>query len=137
MPPRHTPIRARKPTFLYLPSIGQALIFMLIITPPILVLLPPRRPVIVYGLIINIITFLFYRHDKAQSRVAGWRVTERHLHLCELLGGWPAAFVAQKLFHHKTRKSSYQLEFWAIVIAHEAIWVDRLTGGVLRKVVTQ
>jgi uncharacterized membrane protein YsdA (DUF1294 family) len=34
--------------------------------------------------------------------------------------------VAQQCFRHKTRKLSYQLVFWAIVAAHQAVWVDWL-----------
>ena len=40
---------------------------------------------------------------------------ERILHLCELLGGTPAGFIGQRVFHHKTQKGSYQLRFWLIV----------------------
>lgn len=133
MPHRRKP---KKPTFLYLPSTFTILIFILIIAPPMLAIFLPPHPIIAsYGLTINIFTFMLYRHDKAQSRIAGWRVTERRLHLSELLGGWPAAFIAQRLFQHKTRKTSYQIEYWAIVFAHEALWIDWMSHGALRRLV--
>src|SRR5256885_57571 len=62
--------------------------------------------------LINIFTFVLYCHDKARSRVAGFRVSEMRMHMCELLGGWPAAFVSQRLLRHKTRKVDYQLVYW-------------------------
>lgn len=63
---------------------------------------------------INAATFLLYGYDKAVAG-SGRRVPETVLHGAELLGGTPAAFVAQRLFHHKTRKGSYQARFWLIV----------------------
>jgi len=33
------------------------------------------------------------------------------------------------LFRHKTRKVSFQLVFWLIVLLHQAYWVDRLLLG--------
>lgn len=64
---------------------------------------------------INAATLLLYGYDKAAAG-NGRRVPETVLHGAELLGGTPAAFVAQRLFHHKTRKGSYQTRFWLIVL---------------------
>lgn len=71
-----------------------------------------------------------YDYDKKQARVQGQRTPEKVLHGVELLGGWPGALIAQQLFRHKTRKVSYQLVFWLIVLLHELFWMDRvLLGG--------
>jgi hypothetical protein len=51
---------------------------------------------------------------------------EVFLHLCELLGGWPGAFLAQYSLRHKNRKVSFQVVFWAIVAFHLFFWVDWL-----------
>lgn len=69
-----------------------------------------------YLLGVNTATLLLYGYDKAVSGSRGRRVPETVLHGVELLGGTPAAFVAQRLFHHKTRKGSYQASFWVIVL---------------------
>ena len=58
-----------------------------------------------------------------------WRTPEVRLHLFELLGGWPGALVAQQVFRHKTRKLSFQLVFWGIVLLHQSFWLDSLLGG--------
>lgn len=63
---------------------------------------------------INVATLALYGYDKAVAG-SGRRVPESVLHGAELLGGTPAAFAAQRLFHHKTRKGSYQARFWLIV----------------------
>lgn len=71
----------------------------------------------VYHLIcINIITFIAYGTDKRAAIRGDWRVPEANLHTLEFLGGWIGAFLAQKIFHHKTRKKSYQIMFWLMLI---------------------
>jgi uncharacterized membrane protein YsdA (DUF1294 family) len=64
---------------------------------------------------INVATFALYGFDKSSARRDSRRVPEVVLHGAELLGGTPAAFIAQRVFHHKTQKGSYQLRFWLIV----------------------
>ncbi|MDB6142098.1 MAG: transrane protein [Pseudomonas sp.] len=77
----------------------------------------------------SVLTFFLYWRDKHQARNEGWRTPEKVLHATELLGGWPGALVAQQAFRHKTRKLSYQLVFWLIVLLHELYWIDRLLMG--------
>lgn len=68
-----------------------------------------------YLLGINVATFLLYGYDKAAARNQGLRVPERVLHGAEVLGGTPAGFIGQRVYHHKSSKSSYQITFWIIV----------------------
>lgn len=68
-----------------------------------------------YLIAINVATLLLYGYDKAIAGSGGRRVPETVLHGVELLGGTPAAFVGQRIFHHKTQKGSYQARFWLIV----------------------
>lgn len=63
----------------------------------------------------NALTFALYGWDKRQARWKGWRVPEMVLLVAGLLGGSPAAFVAQKWFRHKTRKQPFQMFFWIII----------------------
>jgi uncharacterized membrane protein YsdA (DUF1294 family) len=80
-----------------------------------------------YG-VVSVVAFLVYGFDKRRARKGGRRVPERTLHLVELCGGWPGAFAAQRVFRHKTRKRSFQLLFWAIVLLHVAFWIWWLRG---------
>lgn len=75
-----------------------------------------------------------YWHDKRQAQAGGQRIPEKLLHLSELLGGWPGALVAQQLWRHKTRKLSYQLVFWLIVLLHQVVWLDVLFLGQWRHI---
>ena len=72
---------------------------------------------IVYHLIcINLVTFCAYGADKREAQRGDWRIPEAHLHALEFLGGWIGAFIAQKFFHHKNKKRSYQAMFWLMLI---------------------
>src|SRR5689334_21304736 len=64
--------------------------------------------VLVYLFSVSGITFLLYRHDKRRAQTGGWRISESTLHFFEFAGGWPGAFLAQRIFHHKTAKRSFQ-----------------------------
>jgi len=69
---------------------------------------------VVQFVFINIFTFLAYWKDKRAAQKGEWRIPEKDLHWLELLGGWSGALLAQKIFHHKTRKHTYQLVFWLV-----------------------
>ena len=66
----------------------------------------------------SVVTFATYGWDKHKARVSMWRVKETTLHTMELLGGWPGAFAAQRVFHHKSRKTKFQIVFWFIGSIH-------------------
>lgn len=76
---------------------------------------------VVYHLIcINVAVFFAYGADKRAAKRGEWRIPEAHLHALEFLGGWPAAYAAQKFFHHKNKKRSYQMMFWLMLILEGA-----------------
>ena len=77
---------------------------------------------------VSAFTFLIYRADKRRAEEGEWRVPESTLHLAELMGGWPGAFLAQRRFRHKISKTSYQCFFWSIVLVHQAVAIDSLAG---------
>jgi len=65
---------------------------------------------------VSVISFLMYRHDKSAAQQNQWRTGEGTLILLGVLGGWPGAFIAQQLFHHKSKKKSFQVAFWITVL---------------------
>ena len=73
---------------------------------------------VAYVAAVNCATLLAYLYDKsvAGGTTAMWRVPEPALHLFALAGGTPAAFVAQQVLRHKTRKAGFRTWFWLIVI---------------------
>ena len=84
-------------------------------------------------LVLSVTTFLVYRSDKRRAENREARVPEMTLHLLSLLGGWPGAFLAQRVFRHKTAKASFQLIFWAIVLLHQFVALDSLMDWRLTK----
>lgn len=66
----------------------------------------------------SVLTYALYADDKSRANRRKWRIPEQSLHLCELAGGWLGGFIAQRRLHHKSKKKSYQVKFWTIVIIH-------------------
>ncbi|WP_095129923.1 DUF1294 domain-containing protein [Pseudomonas sp. Irchel s3h14] len=85
-------------------------------------------PLVAYG-VVSLLAFLLYWSDKRKARADHWRTPENVLHAVELAGGWPGALLAQQVFRHKTRKVSFQLLFWIIVLLHQVFWIDQLFLG--------
>jgi uncharacterized membrane protein YsdA (DUF1294 family) len=56
-----------------------------------------------------------YGVDKSAAQSGRWRIAETTLHVLGLIGGWPGALIAQRMFHHKSRKASFQAVFLATV----------------------
>jgi len=68
----------------------------------------------------SLLTFCLYAFDKSAAMNRRWRTSEATLQKLSLVGGWPGALIAQRLFHHKSKKVSFQSLFWFIVILHLA-----------------
>lgn len=77
-------------------------------------------------LVMSVAAWRAYRSDKKAAEEGAWRVSETMLHSLELLGGWPGAFLAQRRYHHKTRKASYQAIFQSIVFLYLLASLDLL-----------
>jgi uncharacterized membrane protein YsdA (DUF1294 family) len=75
---------------------------------------------------VNVCAFAFYGYDKRAARRGRLRVPEVLLHLPAVLGGTPAAWIAQRLFRHKTVKGRFRVAFWAIAVGQAVgigLWV--------------
>jgi len=79
-------------------------------------------------LALSVFAFFIYRSDKRRAETGEWRTPEATLHLVSLIGGWPGAFLAMRVYRHKTAKGSFQILFWLIVILHQFIAIDSLNG---------
>lgn len=80
---------------------------------------------------INIVTMFAYIKDKKAAMKKEWRVPERNLHALEILGGTPFAIISQKVFRHKTKKSSYKSFFVFIFIMQISIILFLAKGFIL------
>ncbi|WP_318153179.1 DUF1294 domain-containing protein [Halomonas sp. LR3S48] len=68
--------------------------------------------------LLSVITFAMYGIDKAAAGKGGRRTPEATLLFAGLIGGWPGALIAQRLFRHKTRKQPFQIIFWCGVVVN-------------------
>jgi len=66
----------------------------------------------------SVVGFAMYRADKIAAERGAWRTPEANLHAIALLGGWPGALVARRVFRHKTTKQPFRTIFWGTVIAN-------------------
>lgn len=71
--------------------------------------------------VMSVVCFAAYGLDKWLAVNGSRRVPENTLHFLSLLGGWPGAFLGQRQFRHKTKKMSFLIVFWLVVVLHFAI----------------
>lgn len=69
---------------------------------------------------LNVATFMAYALDKRAARQGRWRTPENTLHALALLGGWPAAWLAQRALRHKSRKQPFLTTYALTVLLHLA-----------------
>lgn len=86
-------------------------------------------------LLINYLTYTTYKSDKAKARAKTWRTSEVDLHLLGIIGGWPAAFIAQHQFRHKCSKSDFLAVYWLTVCLFSYLAIDYILGWRLIKAV--
>lgn len=65
--------------------------------------------------IVNIITYWVYMQDKQAAQRQARRVPENTLHLLAVLGGWPAAYLAQEKLRHKTQKQPFRKIYFCTI----------------------
>ena len=67
---------------------------------------------------LNLTTLWLYAADKNAARQGQWRIAEKQLHLLSVLGGWPAAWLAQQNMRHKSSKTAFRAIYWATIVLH-------------------
>jgi uncharacterized membrane protein YsdA (DUF1294 family)/cold shock CspA family protein len=75
-------------------------------------------PALQFLAVVNPVCFVVYAFDKSAARRGGWRTSENRLHLLSLLGGWPAAWIAQQWLRHKSSKDSFLDSYRVTVLGH-------------------
>ena len=65
---------------------------------------------------INFYTYKLYAYDKFAAHRRVWRVSEKRLLTAAFMGGSPAALYASKKFRHKTKKKSYRIKLFFVMV---------------------
>ena len=84
--------------------------------------------VVVASALMSLLAFALYRVDKSAAIQGARRTPESTLQVASLLGGWPGALIAQRVYRHKTRKQPFQTVFWITVLANCAALIWMATG---------
>lgn len=71
--------------------------------------------------VMSVTSFIAYGLDKRRAVNGSRRVPEQTLHVMAFLGGWPGALLGQRLFRHKTKKTSFLIVFWLVIVLHVVI----------------
>jgi len=81
--------------------------------------------VVVASVLMSLFAFALYRGDKSAAIQGARRTPEATLQVVSLLGGWPGALIAQRVYRHKTQKQPFQTLFWVTVLTNCAalIWM--------------
>lgn len=77
--------------------------------------------VYIYLVVINIIGIGITCIDKWLAIHNKWRISERALVLCAILGAAFTMYVTMKIIHHKTTKPLFMIGFPVILFIHIAI----------------
>lgn len=83
---------------------------------------PEMMNIILYYLLaVNIATFLLYGIDKYKAKKSKWRISEVTLLTMAAIGGSIGAWVAMRLWHHKTMHKKFKYGIPVIIIMQIAL----------------
>lgn len=75
----------------------------------------------IYLLVMNVFGLLLMGMDKQRAKKKLWRIPEKHLFLCSLLGGSIGTWVGMYLFRHKTKHWYFVVGMPLICVLQAAI----------------
>lgn len=78
---------------------------------------------LLYLVVVNGIGVILMGMDKSRAKRKAWRISERTLFLCALLGGSLGTWAGMYLFHHKTRH-------WYFVVGMPLIAAVQLAAAI-------
>ena len=105
-------------------SYGVLLLWLILMLTAAVIWSVPRFIWLVYAGL-SMLTFMAYWQDKWSAQKGQWRTPEKTLQTMALAGGWPGALLAQQWLRHKSSKTSFQQEFWLMVLINVAavLWL--------------
>ena len=70
---------------------------------------------------LNLVTFIYFGHDKSTARRQVYRVPVKVLMALTSAGGSPAAGLAMLIFRHKTKKRAFRIAYFLVIAIHIAM----------------
>ncbi|MHC4339702.1 MAG: DUF1294 domain-containing protein [Planctomycetota bacterium] len=82
------------------------------------------RVLIAYLVFVNLLTYAVYWMDKRRAERGRRRISERELLLWALAGGTVGALLAMRRLRHKTKKRSFQIALYIVILVQvAAVWL--------------
>ncbi|MBN2972684.1 DUF1294 domain-containing protein [Roseomonas aeriglobus] len=79
--------------------------------------------IIVGVVIVNAVTFVQFGADKQRAMRGVRRIRESHLLQLAFFGGTPAAYLARRVYRHKTRKQPFSDQLAAIAMLQVGVTI--------------
>lgn len=76
--------------------------------------------------VLSLLAFTAYYFDKQAAIRGSRRTPESTLHTLSVLGGWPGAFLAQRILKHKSSKPKFKIIYWLTVCVNISVTVRLL-----------
>lgn len=80
-----------------------------------------RPAVAMWLLLASAVAFVLMGVDKRRAARGGWRISERTLWLCAILGGGLGGAAGMRLFRHKTKHWYFAVGFPLLAVAQWAV----------------
>ncbi len=77
---------------------------------------------IIWMILINLISFITVWRDKRKAEKGVWRVQEKTLFMFAFLGGIFGHLYGMKKFRHKTKKVSFLIKTFIIILINVLWW---------------
>ena len=77
--------------------------------------------ILYYLIAVNVLTFIVYGFDKRKARRKRWRIPEATLLGLAVIGGSMGAWIAMRLFHHKTLHNKFRYGIPVIFLLQTAL----------------
>ena len=83
---------------------------------------------LIYIIIINIVSFLFFGVDKLKAAKGKWRISENTLLLLALLGGSSGILLGMVIFKHKINKIKFSIGIPLIFLLNKILLLTILNN---------
>lgn len=77
-----------------------------------------EKAIVIYLIVMNILGILLMGIDKAKAKIHAWRIPEKTLFLCSILGGSLGTWAGMYIFRHKTKHWYFVIGMPLIFILH-------------------
>lgn len=72
--------------------------------------------IVIYYLLINVLSFFAMGIDKKRAKRGEWRIKETTLWWLAVAGGALGGFMGMRVYHHKTKHTSFKIGFPSIAV---------------------